>query len=357
MFLACSIAAVSVQAQAPSGYYDGAIGKTGTELRIALHHIIKGHSALSYGGLWSAYYTTDKKPGTSYVWDIYSDNPGGSTSYHHSLGSDQCSGTSATSENFCYNREHSWPKSKYSSNLPMYTDLWIVYPTDGFVNSKRMDYPYGEVASATYTSSNGSKLGANAYSGAPSTICFEPHDSFKGDIARSYFYVSTRYYSQDGGWANWEMANGADLKPWAKAMLLEWHHLDPVSQKEKDRNNAVQAQQGNRNPFIDHPEMADCIFGTADCSELLSLHETELFKSIQIQPNPAHDMLSITANHLIPEQIYQITVTDIAGRAQDIRPDVQMGKILLPIQNFHSGVYVIQIISKQGNSIARFTKI
>lgn len=342
-------------AQIPDGYYHAANGKTGNELKIALHNIIKGHSSISYSGLWSAYLSTDTKPGGNKIWDIYSDIPGGTPAYEFIHSTDQCGGSSPSSEGNCYNREHIWPQSLFDGNMPMYSDLWLVYPTDALVNSKRSNYPFGEVASHTWISTNGSKLGTNIYSGAPSTICFEPIDSFKGDIARSYFYIATRYYSQDGGWGTWEMSTGADLKPWAKEMLLSWHHLDPVSQKEIDRNNAVYAIQNNRNPFIDYPEFADCIFGTADCTELLSIHTNFSEKSFQFYPNPANDYLFIINNSL--EKIEVITVYSILGqKISDISfVNTNSNYYQLNLNNVKTGWYFISYTSEKGNTFT--TKI
>lgn len=342
-----------VFAQIPEGYYNDAIGKSGNELRVALHHIIKGHTAFSYGALWSAYYTTDVVPGTDYVWDIYSDNPSGETAYYYVLGEDQCSGSSPSAENQCYNREHLFPQSKFSSEYPMYSDLWIVYPTDAFVNAKRANYPYGEVAGATYTSSNGSKLGANTYPGAPSTLCFEPHDSFKGDIARSYFYISTRYYGEDAGWSNWEMANGAELKPWAKDMLLAWHHLDPVSEKERERNEAVYALQHNRNPFIDYPEMADCIFGTADCTELLGIEDWTSSDSVVLYPNPASTKIYLS----LDTEVEQLQVLDYLGKQWMNFINFPNEKHEINVESLPTGNYILRIQSNNGYLHLKFSKL
>jgi hypothetical protein len=116
------------------------------------------------------------------------------------------------------------------------------------------------VGSATYTSPNGSKLGsARTGLGYTGTV-FEPIDDYKGDLARTYFYMTTRYYTEDSNWGSSGMSDKCELKPWAIEMLLNWHDLDPVSQKELDRNEAVYAIQGNRNPFIDDPDFADRIW-------------------------------------------------------------------------------------------------
>ena len=134
-----------------------------------------------------------------------------------------------------------------------------MYPTDGYVNGRRSSYPYGEVSNPTYTSGNGSKLGPCVTSGYSGTV-FEPVDEYKGDIARSYFYMSVRYYSEDDNWTTSGMTNKSEIKSWAMTMLLRWSDEDPVSEKEIARNNAVYGYQGNRNPFIDHPGYARMIW-------------------------------------------------------------------------------------------------
>ncbi len=181
---------VITQAQPPSGYYDNATGKTGATLKTALYNIIKGHTEVSYTpGVWNAFYTTDKKVNDK-VWDMYSDIPGGTPPYEYTLGTNQCGNYSG--ENSCYNREHSFPKSWFGDVAPMNVDIFHLYPTDGYVNGKRSNYPYGTVSSPTWTSLNGSKLGPCSAPGYSGTV-FEPIDEYKGDFARTYFYMVTRY--------------------------------------------------------------------------------------------------------------------------------------------------------------------
>ena len=249
-------------AQVPSGYYDSANGLDGQDLRGALHLIIDNHSSQSYSSLWTHFQSTDKKSNNK-VWDMYSDVPGGTPPYEYTFGSDQCGNYGG--EGDCYNREHSWPKSWFNNGSPMNTDLFHLVPTDGYVNGMRSNYAFGEVSSATWTSQNGSKRGSMNSYGFSGTV-FEPIDAYKGDFARNYFYMSTRYYTDDSGWDNNDMVNGADLKDWAVEMLLDWHEADPVSQKELNRNNAIYNIQNNRNPFIDHPEWANCIWSECGTS-------------------------------------------------------------------------------------------
>ncbi|MBQ9285042.1 MAG: endonuclease [Bacteroidaceae bacterium] len=249
--LLASTLAVTVSltwAQIPSGYYDSAEGKTGKALRAALHEIIKGHTVISYDGLKAAYFYTDIDA-SGKLWDIYSD-------YRWTAG--QVCGNYSV-EGDCWNREHTWPQSWFGSGTPK-SDLFHVLPTDGKVNGMRSNHPYGEVSKATYTSKNGSKLGTCKTSGYSGTV-FEPIDEYKGDIARGFFYMSTRYYTEDSSWSSSDMTTKCEIKDWALKMLLRWHKEDPVSQKEIDRNNVIYASyQHNRNPFIDHPEYAQMIW-------------------------------------------------------------------------------------------------
>ena len=249
------IATLTGFAQIPNGYYNAANGKTGDELKVALHNIIKGHHVVSYGGLLNAFAYTDCKPNGK-IWDIYSN-------YEYSL-SGSCG--EYEQEGDCWNREHTWPQSWFNEQTTPRSDLFHVYPTDGYVNGQRSNYPYGEVNNPVYVSGNGSKLGPCVTSGYTCVTSgytgrvFEPIDEYKGDIARSYFYMSVRYYSEDIGWGTSGMTNKSVILPWAMTMLLRWSDEDPVSDKEIARNNAVYGYQNNRNPFIDHPEYARMIW-------------------------------------------------------------------------------------------------
>ena len=249
LLILLAIACITAQAQIPNGYYNNANGKTGDELKTALHDIIKGHHVVSYGGLLNAFAYTDCKPNGK-IWDIYSN-------IEYSPSSGLCG--DYEQEGDCWNREHTWPQSWFNESTTPRSDLFHVYPTDGFVNGQRSNYPYGEVNNPIYTSGNGSKLGPCVTSGYSGRV-FEPIDEYKGDIARSYFYMSVRYYSEDDDWGTSGMTNKSEILPWAMTMLLRWSDDDPVSDKEIARNNAVYGYQNNRNPFIDYPEYAHMIW-------------------------------------------------------------------------------------------------
>lgn len=335
---------LGVWAQPPAGYYSTALGLNGQQLRVALEQIIRPHTVLTYTpGLWNAYYRTDVRPDGK-LWDIYSDVPGGAPQYEFTMGTDQCSGSSPNHEGGCYNREHTWPKSKFNSAEPMYTDLFIVYPTDYYVNSKRADLPYGEVGSPVqYTFTNGSKVGPNTYPGAPTGSCFEPIDSFKGDIARNYFYVATCYLADSSHFNNWEMANKVEFTPWAIQMLLEWDHMDPVSQKEINRNDSVYAIQGNRNPFIDYPQFADCIWGTGDCSSLTVVNVRGNAGHAYVYPNPADDHIILATDIDTRNAAYRIM--DITGRYLNGGAITQKQQII-NVHDLWPGLYIIDVLDE-----------
>ncbi|XZF13653.1 endonuclease [Chitinophagaceae bacterium MMS25-I14] len=339
----------------PSGYYNNALGLNGQALEDALHTIISnGYVQLTYTpDLWNAYPHTDKKPNGK-VWDIYSDVPGGTPAYEYTFTTNQC-GNGSNHENSCYNREHSWPQSKFGSHYPMYSDLWIVYPTDYYVNGQRGDLPYGKVGTATKTFTNGTKIGNNTYTGAPAGNCFEPIDSFKGDLARSYFYIVTRYLADSSQFIDWEMATKATLKPWAIQMLLEWHHMDPVSSKEIMRNDSVYAQQNNRNPFIDYPQFADCIWGNGDCTSLSVPTFAGVVNKVYIYPNPAHGKVTIDWQKLSPDEVLAVDILNMQGQVLYNQP-VQSSSLKtaeVETGDWAKGIYLLEVRTKRGMQVQK----
>jgi len=254
----------------PTGYYVTTQGLSGYALKTELYNIINNHSSQGYSAIWNFYDSSARDKyfeNDNSILDMYSEKPNGSDSYTYTAVSDQCGNYSG--EGNCYNREHSFPKSWFGgTNEPMNSDVHHIYATDGYVNSKRSNYPFGEVASASFTSTNGSKVGTATSSLNYSGTVFEPIDEFKGDFARAYFYMATRYENVIGSWQNNTTASNAVLngtsnqvfESWVVTMLLNWHNADPVSQMELDRNQAAYEFQGNRNPYIDHPEFVDMIW-------------------------------------------------------------------------------------------------
>lgn len=260
------LVSLSLIAQIPSGYYTAAEGKSAAALKTQLSSIISaGYVDKGYDGLYDVYKTSDNLP-TGKVWDMYAMKADGTADYYFSHGTNTCG--SYNSEGDCYNREHTFCDSWLGTASPQRSDAHHLIPTDGYVNNRRSSFPHGKVGSASWTSSNGSKLGSSDPSTGYSGTVFEPIDEFKGDFARMYFYVATRYESKIAGWVN----NGSAgeilagnaypaYKTWFYNLMLQWSKQDPVSKKEIDRNNAIALLQKNRNPYIDYPELADYIWG------------------------------------------------------------------------------------------------
>jgi endonuclease I len=329
----------NIYAQIPIGYYNGASGVSGNLLKTVLHNIITGHTNIGYPNMWNYFVKTDAKPNGK-LWDIYSYNPTGTQPYEFTFGTNKC-GT-YNSEGDCYNREHTWPQTFFANAEPTLSDFHHIFPTDGWVNGKRSNFPYGNAVTVNYTSQNGCKLGTtNSYTSFTQAnsnhYAFEPIDSFKGDLARVYFYMNIRYTTEDGGWSNWEMANGAELTPAAIALLLTWHQLDPVSDKELNRNDSIFAIQGNRNPFVDHPEYVNCIWGTHNCGPDAV--------SVAIKPKPFYtitqDMLQLQN---VSNSNFEYCLYNLQG---SIIKKAKYATSQIDISALNKGYYIIQLIDQQ----------
>ena len=235
-------------------YYQNADGKKGSALKTAMWNIIKNPHTVGYDGLWEAYEKTDADENGK-VWDMYSIKRDYDFDDH---------GSSFPNEGAGFNREHSFPRSWFGGKIePMNSDIMHIVPTDGYVNNRRGNYPFGETNGEEYKSEGDfSKLGKSTISGYSGTV-FEPNDEYKGDFARIYFYMATCYEDKIAGWDREMLAHNKypAYTDWALNMLLRWAAEDPVSQKEIDRNNAVYAIQGNRNPFVDYPGLEQYVWG------------------------------------------------------------------------------------------------
>ena len=258
----------SLLADMPRDYYPNSLeGKNGAELKTELHNILKNHTRLPYGSrdynqiacTWTVFKKSDVRPNGK-VWDMYSNN-----SYNFSNGAGATKGM---------NIEHSVPKSwwgdAYDETATPLTrfkydgsyDLHHLTPSDAAANTAKSNYPLGEVDSPLFD--NGvTKVGTGQANGRATNL-FEPADEYKGDFARMYLYFVTCY--QDYSWKSSALSMFAQnsyptLNAYGQSLLLKWHRQDPVSQKEIDRNNAVYSFQGNRNPFIDYPNMVEYIWG------------------------------------------------------------------------------------------------
>lgn len=249
--------AMSAMAEAPAGYYSTLNGKKGAELKTAAGNIVRnfrlsGSYATVYNNLKYTFQETDLYPNSQRWYDMYSDIPLYAPSFAG------------------LNREHSFPKSWWGglTDVNAYVDLNHLYPSEAKANMAKSNYPLGEVdMSKNLNFTNGiSKVGYPiSGQGGNATFVFEPDDEYKGDFARTYFYMATVY--QNYTWASkycyMLVPTGTypTLNDWAVKLLLRWAKEDPISQKEILRNDAVYKAQNNRNPFIDLPDLADYIWG------------------------------------------------------------------------------------------------
>jgi len=331
----------TTNAQIPPGYYDNALGLQDTALQLALHNIIKNHSSVSYGSLHTYYQTTDKKPNGK-VWDMYSDVPGGTPPYEFTFITDKCG--NYQNEGDCYNREHSFPQSWFNSASPMKSDLFHVYPTDGKVNGWRSNYPYGEVSNPTKTTLNGSKLGPSSFAGFSGTV-FEPIDAYKGDFARTYFYMAVRYYTEDAGWQNNAAVNGSQLTTYSLNLFYQWHLQDTVSQKEIDRNNEVFTIQHNRNPFIDRPDWVDSLWFPSTATNG-NLKPKISFRSF---PNPVDNEFNVLVFNTNQSTEFQISIYDLSGRKIKEEKVFASKVIKINTSDLDKGIYLLSLVNQDLN--------
>lgn len=256
-------------AQIPAGYYDGTDGLSGYALKSKLHEIVsKQIYSYSYDDLKTLFGVTDldkyyEKDNT--LLDIYSEKPTEADSYNYSLAN--IIGT-ASAEGQGWNREHGMPQSTFYGIYPMYSDIHYLIPADAYINQRRSNFPYARNNGDSMIFTNGSKLGRSTTPGYVNTV-YEPIDEFKGDVARYLLYFVTRY---EGSLNNYNfMLSTSPLdgneergyENWYINLLRDWNALDPVSQREIDRNNTVYDIQKIRNPFIDHPEWVDVIWNVS----------------------------------------------------------------------------------------------
>ncbi|MFO7878764.1 MAG: endonuclease, partial [Bacteroidales bacterium] len=266
----------------------------------------------------------------------------GAEPYTFTFGTDQCGNYSG--EGSCYNREHSFPKSWYNDGYPMYTDLVQLVPTDGYVNGMRGNLAYGEVDSPDWTSQNGSKKGYSNAAWATDMV-FEPIDEYKGDFARIYFYMATRYKDEISGWEAYNnnadaMLNGTSYPAFESAplaMLMTWHENDPVSQKEQNRNNAIYDWQGNRNPFVDHPEYVEYIWGDGPNA----ISENNEAPALSISPNPANDKLQLRIENT-SEHVRELVLYDICGKPV-LKQKSSENSFTIDVKKLPAGMYFLQI--------------
>lgn len=227
------------------GYYDGAAGLMGEVLKAFLHDLIDNQTFVTYAALWEALAESDEDPLNSNNVILFYTGRSQAKSNHGG----------AIDE---WNREHIWPRSHGDLEPTIAnSDMHHMKPTDVSVNAERGSLDFDEG-------------GATVYDGNIATDClkdgdsFEPRDEIKGDVARMIFYMAVRYEGDDGVpdlEMNNNTGNGSIPFIGKLSILLLWNMQDLPDAFEMHRNDVIFSYQGNRNPFIDHPEFANYIWG------------------------------------------------------------------------------------------------
>lgn len=251
-FLVSVMPALPMLAQIPEGYYSSLKGKKGAELKTAIHDIIKKANVLSYGSgnrkTWWGFWTTDRDE-RGYFIDRYSSE------------SEWVKSTSQGAVGAGMNIEHSFPKSWWGgATVQAYKDLYNLMPCKSRINSTKSNYPMGKVVSGD--KGNGwTKVGE----GTDGKKYWEPADPWKGDFARGYMYMATAYqdYNWEGEQALQILQQGAypTLQKWAFTLYIQWAKADKPDAIEIKRNNDVAKIQGNRNPYVDFPNLMEYVWG------------------------------------------------------------------------------------------------
>ncbi len=258
-----SVAAESAQAitrSALASYASALQGKKKAELKTAIYNLCQPKTVLSYGSgsgaTWSGFVKTDRIGSTLECRNRYS-----TVRYYFSS-------TTQTSAISGMNIEHSFPKSWWGgSSNNAYKDLYNLYPSESSANSKKSNYVMDKVSNASVLDDYekvGTGANASSYASSASKYAVEPHDNWKGDFCRSYFYMVTIYQNftwTSAGLSCLENDTWPTLQSWAQKLYLSWAHTDKVDTIEVNRNNKVYSIQGNRNLFIDYPYLADYIWG------------------------------------------------------------------------------------------------
>ncbi len=318
--------------------YPSLEGLAGNNILQALNKLISDHKQLGYDEVRADKANVDfRDDGT--LWDMYSDCTFSRNAY--------CGGSDYDTDNFCecYNREHCLPASWWGGdkNALMYTDLHHIISTDNATNAKRSAWAYGEVSNVTWSNDTGAKLGYGTWGTSGNNYAFEPADEYKGDIARIYFYMITCYNDVNfaSGGKGYQMfsynsgSSTASFTSKAQNLLLKWHRNDPVSDKERKRNDGVEKKQGNRNPFVDVPDLAEYIWGSRKGQAYSCLNTA-------VEPVMEDDMFDVHVNgnsvSISTDKSVNVWIYDMTGRVVWQAATVTTVQTSLP-----NGLYLIRV--------------
>lgn len=336
-----------VQTNIPQSYYDQANNLSGDDLKEALHQIISNHVIFPYTSnstdTWDILQESDQDPNENNNMILvytgrsqdkgYRDGSGNYSQYENG------NGTQSNS----WNREHIWPKSHGfpDEDDNAYTDVHNLKPCDRSVNSSRgtKDFDFG----------------GNQHSEASDCLTdsdsWEPPDYVKGDIARILFYMVVRYdpgvdhenNTFDLELVDYTTPNNTEPILGKLSSLLDWHLSDPVDDFEINRNEIIFGFQENRNPFIDHPNLVNYLWGDnvgLVWNENLNVPENEIIKTI-IYPNPSSGTVNFSTD--MEDEIigiFNLNGQNILNKIIDSSNSVELD---LP-----SGIYFLRSHTKSG---------
>ncbi|MEE4256993.1 MAG: endonuclease [Bacteroidales bacterium] len=313
---------VSLFAQIPPGYYEGTEGLYGDQLKAKLHTIIDDHDEPSYNDLRDYILPeSDEDP----------QNPNNVILLY--TGRSQAKSTFGGGVNE-WNREHVWAKSHgdFGNTPPCGTDAHMIRPTDVSVNAARGNKDFDE----------GGQQHSEATECYYTTYTWEPRDAVKGDVARMILYMDVRYEGTSGE-LDLTVVDAVNTSPAPEhgrlSTLLEWHEQDPPDAFEINRNEVVYSYQGNRNPFIDHPEFVANIWAPAASVEDMARLDAGFY------PNPVSDCLHVSlqaeSDHCTLSIINMVGVELISNIVEG------KGSLKINCDDLPSGLYVLRISDEQ----------
>lgn len=316
-----------VSSTAPTDYYSSLNGLSGSALKQALQDIIANPNVVhghTYGDVAVILLTSDQNPANgSQVWQMYVEQPRSKIDYQ--VGSSNIG---------VWNREHIFAQSRGgfqdgTSSFSDGIDVWFpVSANDALAGHG--DAHHIRAEDGAENSLRGNRNYGVDYNGPSGT-----QGSWKGDVARALMYMDVRYNSLNvvnGNVAETPTGFIGDL-----ATLLLWHQQDPPDDFEMNRNNYIYTWQINRNPFIDHPELASYIFGSNIGQPYTLGNKGFVDSSVVVYPNPASDYIFIAGvEGKSKAEIFSIT-------GQKIKEVEFSNEISLSISDFTAGVYLVRI--------------
>lgn len=322
------MASILCHADIPEGYYDSTEGLQGDELKAALYQIIKTHTDYPYTSsstdTWDILKESDRDPeNAENVILIY-------TGWSVNAAQEYNSGAG-------WSREHVWAKSHGfpSESQDAYRDAHHLRPCDISVNSSR----------GTKDFDNGGEQHHEATECYYTSTTWEPRDAVKGDVARMMFYMATRYEGENGD-PDLELVDytgtDTDTPYFGKlSTLIEWNEEDPVDEFERNRNEVVFSFQGNRNPFVDHPEFVNAIYNPEEDTTTTNIIDITIAENIHLYPNPVNQMLNIEAPENYSVEIYS-TIGELVLKTIEKQ---------IAVNRLETGIYFVVIKNEHGQTV------